>query len=203
MRPPTSRAGGPARLLSLVVAGSLVLAACGGSAGAASPPGPSSTSAANPTESPLSSTPTDSTAADRTNVSGRMDGGLVSEDEATSRLYFEFTYTMSDPRVSGTEKIDCTERAFDLPDLGLGAGVGVWWDCAMVLHGQGGTWKGMTGYGSEYMKSHQLHTNGTNIYEGQGAFAGLRYVTLFSGSPWTNALYGEGYVIAGWIEPAE
>ena len=129
--------------------------------------------------------------------------GLYKEDEATSRLYFEFTYAMSDPRVSGTEKIDCTERFFDLTDLGAGAGVGVWWDCSTLLTGQGGTWKGVTGYGSEYMKDGQLRTNGTNIYEGQGAFAGLRYVTLFTDGPEMDVLGGAGYAIAGWIEPAE
>jgi hypothetical protein len=192
------------------MAGSLALAACGISAGTALP-SPSTTPpsvAPSVAESPPPSTspsPSASTAAERTNVSGRMGGeGLYKEDEATSRLYFEFTYTMSDPRVSGTEKIDCTERFFDLPDLGTGAGVGVWWDCSSVLTGQGGTWKGVTGYGSEYMKDGQLRTNGTNIYEGQGAFAGLRYVTLFSSGPEMDVWYPEGgYQIAGWIEPAE
>lgn len=192
-----------ARVIAFAMAGALALAACGASAATAPPSSstaPSSVAASVPASPPSSASPSPSASAatDRTNVSGKMDGDLYKEDEAKSRLYFEFTYTMSDPRVSGTEKMDCTERFFDLPDLGTGAGVGVWWDCSMVLTAPGGTWEGVTGYGSEYLKAGQLRTNGTSLYVGQGAFAGLRYVTMF-----TNGLSPQGYLVAGWIEPAE
>ena len=161
---------------------------------------------ASPTPVPVTPTPIVTPAAataNRTNVSGSMEGELYKEDEATSRLYFEWTHTTSDPRVSGTEKIDCTERFFDLPDLGYGAGVGLFWECSMVLTAQGGTWKGVTGYGSEYRVDDQLRIIGTRIYEGQGAFAGLRYVSLFTSSPEMHAIAGGEYAIAGWIEPAK
>ena len=49
MQPPTSRAGGFGRLLSLGMAGSLVLAACGGSAGTAPPVSTSATREATAT----------------------------------------------------------------------------------------------------------------------------------------------------------
>jgi hypothetical protein len=57
-------------------------------------------------------------------------------------------------------------------------------------------------YGSEFMKSGTLRTSGTQIYEGQDAFAGLRFVMHFSASPELRRLYGEAYHVAGWIEPA-
>ena len=49
MHPSTPRAGGLARLLSLVMAGSLVLTACGSGAGAASPANASATPKATAT----------------------------------------------------------------------------------------------------------------------------------------------------------
>jgi hypothetical protein len=74
----------------------------------------------------------------------------------------------------------------------------------MVLTGQGGTWKAVAAYGSEFMKSGTVRTSGTQIYEGQGAFAGLRFVALFSASPELDRLYrGEGYQVSGWIEPTD
>jgi hypothetical protein len=169
------------------------------------------TPAPTPTPVPATPTPTATPSAaasasvtNRTNVSGMMDGGVVKEDQEKERLFFEFTYTMSDPRVTGTEKMDCTEHFDELKTLPGGAGV--WWDCSMLLTGQGGTWKGVTGFGSEYFKggdADQLRTDGTSLYLGQGAFAGLRYVALFSSGPETRPSYGPGYIIAGWIEPAK
>jgi hypothetical protein len=49
----------------------------------------------------------------------------------------------------------------------------------------------------------RVRTSGTQIYEGRGAFAGLRFVALFSVSPELARLNGDGYHVAGWIELAE
>ena len=101
--------------------------------------------------------------------------------EHTVRLTFDCPFEMSDPRVTGSQPMECDEGFYDLTDLP--GGVGVWDTCSMVLTGQGGTWKAVAAYGSEFLKSGILRTSGTNVYEGQGAFEGLRFVALFSASP--------------------
>jgi hypothetical protein len=212
MRRLTSRASGLAPLMSFAVAGSLVLAACGSSAGAAevATPAPATQAPATPGVSPSSSSPASAVAtaatANRTYVSGTMGCDAVKETpiegvEKTVRITFDCPFEMSDPRVTGSQPMECDEGFYDLTDL-LG-GVGVWDTCSMVLTGQGGTWKAVAAYGSEFMKASTLRTSGAQIYEGQGAFEGLRFVALFSGSPELARLYGDGYHVAGWIEPVE
>jgi hypothetical protein len=213
MKRPTMRAAGLALLLTLTVAATLALAACGSNVGtaAAATPAPVTLAPATPVASPLPSlsavqTASATGAAERTYVSGTMGCEAVKETpiegvEKTERITFDCPFEMSDPRVTGSQPMECDEGFYDLTELQ--GGVGVWDTCSMVLTGQGGTWKAVTAYGSEFMKSSTLRTSGAQIYEGQGAFDGLRFVALFSGSPELTGLYGEGYHIAGWIEPAE
>ena len=215
MQRSTSRALGLVLLASMTVTGTLALAACGGSAGAASAATPAqatlapATPVASPSPSALATagaTASAVAAPERTYVSGTMGCDLVKETPIEGakrlvRLSFDCPFEMSDPRVTGPQPTECDEAFYDLPELP--GGVGVWETCSMVLTGQGGTWKAVAAYGSEFMKSSVLRTSGANIYRGQGAFAGLRFVALFSASPELAGLYGEGYQVAGWIEPAE
>jgi hypothetical protein len=119
--------------------------------------------------------------------------------EKTERITFDCPFEMSDPRVTGSQPMECDEGFYDLTELS--GGVGVWDTCSMVFTGQGGSWKAVAAYGSEFMKASILRTSGAQIYEGQGAFEGLRFVALFSGSPELARLYGDGYHVSGWIEP--
>ena len=210
MQRSTSRALGLALLASMAVAGTPALAACGSSAGAAAATTPApatsapATPAASPSSSPTSSAVVTAAATDRTYVSGTMGCDAVKETPISERLVritFDCPFEMSDPRVTGSQPTECDEGFYDLPELP--GGVGIWETCSMVLTGQGGTWKAVAAYGSEFMESGTLRTSGTQIYEGQGAFAGLRFVALFSGSPELARLNGDGYHVAGWIEPAE
>ena len=211
MKRPTMGAAGLALLLTLTMAATLALAACGSSAGAAAAatPAPATQAPATPVASPLpspSAVPTASlaAAAERTHVSGTMGCEAVKETpiegvEKTERITFDCPFEMSDPRVTGSQPMECDEGFYDLTDLP--GGVGVWDTCSMVLTGQGGTWKAVAAYGSEFMKFSVLRTSGAQIYEGQGAFEGLRFVALFSASPELRQLYGDGYHVSGWIEP--
>jgi len=174
----------------------LLLAGCAASA-----------SPASPSSSPASAAATEAAAAatERTYVSGTMGCDAVKEtpiSERLVRLTFDCPFEMSDPRVTGSQPTECDQGFYDLPELP--GGVGIWETCSMVLTGQGGTWKAVAAYGSEFMKSSVVRTSGANIYEGQGAFAGLRFVALFSASPELDRLNGgEGYLVSGWIEPVE
>jgi hypothetical protein len=108
------------------------------------------------------------------------------------------TYTMSDPRVSGTERFQANAAVVDLPDLpGL---VRLWDNVPVTLTAQGGTWKGTT-VGAEFARTDAmtLWTFGSTVYQGQGAFAGLTYTLTISREARTG---GEPYVVSGWIEPA-
>jgi hypothetical protein len=184
--------------LLAVVTVAILVGACGPGA-----------SPASPSQSPPAlAVATDAAAAapERTYVSGTMGCDAVKETpiegvEHLVRLTFDCPFEMSDPRVTGSELKDCDEGFYDLADLP--GGVGIWNTCSGVLTGQGGSWKMVSAYGSEFMKSGTLRVSGANIYQGQGAFEGLRFVALFSASPELAGLYGDGYHVAGWIEPAE
>jgi len=200
------------RRLFAVLAVTLLLAGCAASASQTTVPGtpaPATPVPATPTPAPAASTPTPSAvaiaaAADRTYVSGTMGCEAIKETPISERLVritFDCPFEMSDPRVTGSQPMECDEGFYDLPELP--GGVGIWDTCSMVLTGQGGTWKAVAAYGSEFMKSGTVRTSGTQIYEGQGAFAGLRFVALFSASPELAGLYGDGYHVSGWIEPAD
>lgn len=176
----------------------LLLAGCAASASPASP-SQSPSALAVATEAAAAAT-------ERTYVSGTMGCDAVEETpiegvEHIVRLTFDCPFEMSDPRVTGSQPMECDEGFYDLPELP--GGVGIWVTCSMVLTGQGGTWTAVEAYGSEFLKSGDLRVSGANIYEGQGAFEGLRFVALFSASPELARLYGDGYHVAGWIEPAE
>lgn len=211
MRRLRSRASGLALLVSFAVTGTLALAACGNSAGAttAATPAPVTQTLARPAASPSPSalavaTAAASAATERTYVSGTMGCDAVKETPISERLVritFDCPFQMSDPRVTGSGPMECDTGFYDLPELP--GGVGVWETCSMILTGQGGTWEEVGAYGSEFMKSGTLRTSGTQIYQGQGAFAGLRFVALFSASPELARLYGEAYQVSGWIEPEE
>ena len=189
-----AKAGRPLVGLAII----LLLAAC---AAGASPASPSPSASAVATSSAAAATA-------RTYVSGTMGCDAVKETpiegvEHLVRLTFDCPVAMSDPRVTGSQPTECDQGFYDLADLP--GGVGVWDTCSGVLAGQGGSWKMVSAYGSEFMKSGTGRNSGANIYEGQGAFEGLRFVALFSASPELARLYGDvdGYHVAGWIEPAE
>ena len=213
MRRLSSRASGLALLASFAVTGTLALAACGSIGGGAEATTPISatqapaTSAASRSPSALAvATGSASAAAERTYVSGTMGCTVVTETpiegvEHVVRLTFDCPFAMSDPRVTGSGPMECDQGFYDLPELP--GGVGIWETCSGVLTGQGGSWEIVSAYGSEFMKSGILRTSGTQIYQGQGAFEGLRFVALFSASPELARLYGDGYHVSGWIEPAE
>ncbi len=203
MRPPTSRAGGLARLLSLAMAGSLVLAACGGSAGAASSASASATPEATATPE----------ASGRTLVSGSMacsDNELDPEGppsptpevlpSGVERQWFDLTctFTMSDPRVSGTERYVYLGTVVDVPDLPGGT---ILWDSVpLVLTTAGGTWKGV-GMGADYFHEPTLYTVGHTVYEGEGAYAGLTYTQMWARE--VRSSLAEPYLVSGWIEPTK
>jgi hypothetical protein len=201
------------RRLFAVLAVTLLLAGCAASASQTSvpaTPAPVTPAPATPTPAATASIPTPSAAAttaaaNRTYVGGTMGCDAVKEtpiSERLDRITFDCPFEMSDPRVTGSGPMECDEGFYDLTDLP--GGVGIWDTCSMVLTGQGGTWKAVAAYGSEFMKSGTVRTSGTQIYEGQGAFAGLRFVALFSASPELDRLYrGEGYQVSGWIEPTD
>ena len=63
---------------------------------------------------------------------------------------------------------------------------------------EGGTWEGRA-VGADYMVDGRLYTLGANVYEGQGAFAGLTYTSMF----FRDREKGSAYLVSGWIEPAE
>ncbi len=202
MQPPTSRAG-LARLLSLVMAGSLILTACG-SAGPTSPASATATPEATATQE----------AGGRTLVSGEMTCKVNDLDPAGSpyptaevlpsgveRQWFDLTctYTMSDPRVSGTEQYVYLGTVVDVPDLPGGT---ILWDSVpLVLTTARGTWKGV-GMGVDYLHEPTLYTVGTTVYEGEGVYAGLTYTLI-----WARELRYPGpdapYLASGWIEPTK
>ncbi len=195
MQPSTPRAGGLARLLSLVMAGSLVLTACGSSAGAASPANASATPEAN----------------GRTLVSGEMACEDNELDPAGSpdptpevlpsgveRQWFDLTctFTMSDPRVSGTQPYVYLGTVVDLPDVP--GGTILWDSVSLVLTTAGGTWKGV-GMGLDYFHEPRLYTVGYTVYEGEGAYAGLTYTQMWARQ--VRSSLAEPYLVSGWIEP--
>ena len=201
MQPSTPRAGGLARLVSLVMAGSLVLAACGSGAGTASPASGSATPGATATPE----------ASGRTLVSGSM-ACIVNEFDpegspyptaevlpsGVERQWFDLTctFTMSDPRVSGTQPYIYLGTVVDVPDLPGGT---ILWDrVPLVLTTAGGTWKGV-GMGVDYFHEPTLYTVGYTVYEGEGAYAGLRYTQMWARE--VRSSLAEPYLVSGWIEP--
>ncbi len=185
----TPRVGGLARLVSLVMAGSLVLAACGSGAGTASPASGSATPGATATPEATAMPE----ASGQTLVSGSM-ACIVNEFDpegssyptaevlpsGVERQWFDLTctFTMSDPRVSGTQ-----------PYIYLGT---------LVLTTAGGTWKGL-GMGADYLHEPTLYTVGHTVYVGEGAYAGLTYTQMWAREvryPGPNA----PYLVSGWIE---
>jgi hypothetical protein len=116
-----------------------------------------------------------------------------------AREWFDLTctYTMSDPRVSGTERYSYLGMVVDVPDLPGGA---IFWDSVpLVLTTAGGTWKGV-GMGVDYLHEPTLYTVGYTVYEGQGAYSGLTYMLMWSRG---TRNYGDPYLVSGSIEPME
>jgi len=115
-------------------------------------------------------------------------------------LYIDCDCAMSDPRVTGTDHYELLATFVELEALN---GTSNFWTSKATLTGQGGTWQG-TGFGSEFvsepMKPMTLYTSGTDLYKGQGAFAGLTYRVLFARE--TPLQPGVPYVVSGWIEPS-
>jgi len=135
---------------------------------------------------------------DRVLVSGTADCGIedlteTSEGETTVyRGTLTCTYSMSDPRVSGTETGDLTLVYLKVPALEIDR-----FSFITTLTTEGGTWRG-SGWGSEYWDADGLHTSGIGGFVGEGAYAGLAYRILFAqGVPGQDA-----YIVSGWIEPA-
>jgi hypothetical protein len=183
--------------------GSLVVAACGSSAGTAS----SASASATPhsTATPVAS--------GRTLVSGEMacednDLGPAGSPYPTpevlpsgvQRQWFDLTctFTMSDPRVSGTERYVYLGTIVEVPDLPGGT---ILWDGApLVLTTAGGTWKGV-GIGVDYFHEPTLYTVGYTVYEGEGAYAGLTYTQMWARE--VRSSLAEPYLVSGWIELAD
>lgn len=162
---------------------------------------------------PSPSLPPPSEAGGRTLVSGSMSCQLHGEPgpgespyptpqefpSGVVREWFDLTctYTMSDPRVSGTERYSYLGTVVDVPDLPGGT---VLWDSEpLVLTTADGTWKGV-GMGVDYLHEPTLYTVGYTVYEGQGAYSGLRYLLMWSRG---TRNWSDPYLVSGWIEPAE
>jgi hypothetical protein len=107
------------------------------------------------------------------------------------------TYTMSDPRVSGTERYLYRGAYLNIPQL---PGAAILWDSVpLVLSTPGGTWKGV-GMGVDSFHDPTLYTLGYTVYEGEGAYAGLTYTLMWARE---RHSFGEPYLASGWIEPKE
>jgi hypothetical protein len=193
--------------VSLVVAGSLVLAACGSGAKTASPASGSATPGATATPEATAMPE----ASGRTLVSGSM-ACIVNEldpegspyptaevlPSGVERQWFDLTctFTMSDPRVSGTQPYIYLGTVVDVPDLP--GGTILWDNVPLVLTTAGGTWKGL-GMGADYLHEPTLYTVGHTVYVGEGAYAGLTYTQMWARDvryPGPNA----PYLVSGWIE---
>jgi hypothetical protein len=117
---------------------------------------------------------------------------------ALIRSVYECANTMSDPRVTGTERATCPAVVFiNLESESTYANT---WYCSDVLTAGGGTWEGPI-YGSEFTKDSHLYSSGSVRFEGRGAFAGLSYRKLYARERPSSDLVP--YVISGWIEPAK
>lgn len=180
-----------------------LLAGCG-AAGGGSTVAPATPEAAVATRS---ATPSPAVA-DRTHVSGTMTCQIVGEADPTASgeyqpgtLLIDCDCRMSDPRVTGTVHYELSVTGVDLDAVN---GRSNFWASTSTLEAEGGSWTG-SGYGSEFVsdaiKSMTLYTTGTDLYEGEGAFAGLTYRLLFARE--TPLVPGIPYVVSGWIEPAQ
>lgn len=189
----------------------LLLAGC--AAGATGTPG-SPASAASPSTA-VTPTPATSAAGDRTYVSGTMSCRIVGEEDpaATDTAmygdlapfvgYIDCDYTMSDPRVTGTQHYTLLNTFAGLEAVN---GTSNFWTSTSTLETKDGTWTG-SGYGSEFVsepiRPMVLFTSGTDLLEGQGAFAGLTYRVLWARERPMSAAPASEYVVSGWIEPAK
>lgn len=107
------------------------------------------------------------------------------------------THSMSDPRVSGTEVSDLTVVWTDQPGLVIDE----WFYPTGTLTNDGGSWRA-SGWGSEFWDENEaIHTSGTSVYIGEGAYAGLVYRLLYAQGAGIGGDEVE-YIAAGWIEPA-
>jgi hypothetical protein len=199
-------------LVGLVIA--LLLTGCATGASPTQAPA-SATPSATPTAPIATPTPTPSAAGaaaatDRTYVSGTMGckivGGDVPETPGDYRPYplsIDCAYSMSDPRVSGTAHYELAATFVGLDSVN---GTSNFWSSSSTLETAGGTWTG-SGFGSEFVsdliKPNTLYSNGTDLYEGQGAFAGLTYRVLWARERNMAAGGLPPYVASGWIEPAK
>ena len=131
---------------------------------------------------------------------------IVGEEDPTASgqyqpgtLYIDCDHTMSDPRVTGTAHYELSATGVELDAVN---GRSNFWAGTSTLEAEGGTWTGSS-YGSEFVsdpiKPMTLYTTGTDLYRGQGSFAGLSYRVLFARE--TPLLPGVPYVVSGWIEP--
>lgn len=105
------------------------------------------------------------------------------------------TYTLSDPRVSGDEVSDMTVVYFERGDFKIDK----WYYPTGTLTNEGGTWRA-SGWGSEFWDdTDAIHTSGTSVYVGEGAYAGLVFRTIYAQGA---GISGSGieYIVAGWIE---
>jgi hypothetical protein len=179
-----------------------LLVGCG-AAGGGSTAGPATPAAAVATPA---ATPSPA-AADRTYVSGTMTCQMVGEADPTASgeyqpgtLLIDCDCRMSDPRVTGTVHYELSTTGVDLDAVN---GRSNFWAGTSTLEAEGGSWTG-SGYGSEFVsdaiRSMTLYTTGTDLYEGQGALAGLTYRVMWARK--TPLVPGVPYDVSGWIEPA-
>lgn len=135
-------------------------------------------------------------------VSGTFDCGVENGTETREGQFTIYRgtitcdVTMSDPRVSGREAGDIT--IVYLKDKRGKLVIDKWWGTT-TLTNDGGTWRSVSAWGSEYTHAGVLRSSGTTLYIGEGAYAGLTYRQLFAqGVPEADA-----YIASGWIEPAK
>ncbi len=168
-----------------------VAAACAAcSAGRASTPSP----VATPSMAATTPAPTTTPGVVLVKGTGRCEITASSEEtdggNTVYQEHFRCINTMSDPRLDGTFDADLTTV------VEPGTAPTMRWAGPVSIVNAGGSWKG-SGRGAVVMWT-DMHGNPTNygvdVYEGQGAYAGLVYHELVAGD-------NEIADLVGWIEP--
>jgi hypothetical protein len=185
----------------------LLLAGCAAGANPTAPTAPAPS--ATPTAAFTPAAP------ERTYVSGTMSCRGVGEEDPSAAdtdkygdlapfvAYIDCDYTMSDPRVTGTEHYTVLITFAGLEAVN---GTANFWTSTSTLETKDGRWTG-SGYGSEFVsepvKPMVLFTNGTDLLKGEGALAGLTYRVLWARERPMSAASTAEYAVSGWIEPAD
>lgn len=177
-----------------------IVAGCAAGSTPSSPPAPSDAVSAA-----VSPSPADASA--RVMFSGTLDCGFpdglkeISDGPITTYTgTIECTYVASDPRASGTESGVMTMVELNLPTYH----VNKWFsrsDSGLGITNAGGSWRNTEVFGADvWDPTGTPRTTGTAAYLGEGGYAGLRMRLLYAQG---SSEPVDGYILVGWIEPAD